>query len=60
MNSPQHFGVAAGHACCDASLEGLEVGKNGWRLQDSQQEAEDLQSSADVGDVSLCWLLLRG
>lgn len=60
MDSPQDFGVAAGHAGSNASLEGLEVGQDGWGLQHSQQEAENLQSSADVGDVSLCCLLLKG
>lgn len=60
MDSPQDFGVAAGHACSDASLEGFKMGQDGWGLQHCQKEAEDLQSSADVGDVSLCWLLLRG
>lgn len=60
MDGTQDFGVAAGHAGRDASLEGLEVGQDGWGLQHGQQEAEDLQPSADVGDVSLRWLLLKG
>lgn len=60
MDSPQDFGVAAGHACSDAPLEGFKMGQDGWGLQHCQKEAENLQSSADVGDVSLCWLLLRG
>lgn len=60
MDSPQHFGVAAGHARGDATLEGFKVGQDGRGLQHRQQEAEDLQSGADVGDVRLSWLLLRG
>lgn len=42
VDSPQDFGVATGHACSDAPLEGLEVGQDGWGLQHSQQEAQDL------------------
>ncbi len=60
VDSSQDFGVATGHACSYAPLEGFKVGQDGWGLQHCQQEAENLQSSADVGDVSLCWLLLRG
>lgn len=60
MDSSQDFGVAAGHARRNAPLEGFEVGQDGWGLQHRQQEAEDLQSGADVGDVRLCLLLLRG
>lgn len=60
MDGPQDFGVATGHAGGDATLEGLEVGQDCWGLQHGQQEAEDLQSSADVGDVSLRRLLLKG
>lgn len=59
MDGPQNFGVPAGHACGDASLQRLEVGQYGGRLQHGQQEGEDLQSGADVGDVGLCWLFLR-
>lgn len=60
MDGSQDFGVAACHACSDAPLEGLEMGQDGRRLQHRQQEAEDLQPGADVGDVSLGSLLLRG
>lgn len=60
MNSSKDFGVAAGHACSDAPLEGFKMGQDGWGLQHCQEEAENLQSSADVRDVSLSWLLLRG
>ena len=59
VDSPQDFGIAAGHACSDAPLQRLEVGQDGRGLQHSQQEAENLQPSADVGDVSLRRLLLR-
>lgn len=59
MDGPQDFGVATGHARRDASLERLEMCQDGWGLQHRQEEAEDLQSGADVGDVSLCWLLLQ-
>lgn len=60
VDSPQDFGVSAGHARSDASLEGFKVSQDGRGLQHCEQEAEDLQSSADVGDVSRGWLLLRG
>lgn len=60
MDSTQHFGIAAGHARSDAPLERLEVSQDSWGLQHCQQEAENLQSCADVGDVRLGWLLLRG
>lgn len=60
VDGPQDFGVAAGHARSDAPLEWLEVSQDGRGLQDGQQEAQDLQSGADVGDVGLCWLFLRG
>lgn len=60
VDGSQDFGVAACHACSDAPLEGLEMGQDGRRLQHRQQEAEDLQPGADVGDVSLGSLLLRG
>lgn len=60
MDSPQDFGVATGHTCSNAPLEGFKMGQNSWGLQHCQKEAENLQSSADVGDVGLCWLLLRG
>lgn len=36
------------------------MSQDGWGLQHCQQEAENLQSCADVGDVRLGWLLLRG
>lgn len=58
MDGPQDFGVAAGHARGDAPLEGFEMGQDGRGLQHGQQEAEDLQSGADVGDVGLRLLLL--
>lgn len=60
VDSTQHFGIAAGHARSDAPLERLEVSQDSWGLQHCQQEAENLQSCADVGDVRLGWLLLRG
>lgn len=60
VDSTQHFGIATGHARSDAPLERLEVSQDGWGLQHCQQEAENLQSCADVGDVRLGWLLLRG
>lgn len=60
VDGPQDFGVAAGHARSNAPLQGFEVGQDGWGLQHGQQEAQDLQSGADVGDVGLCCLLLRG
>lgn len=59
MDGPQDFGVATGHASRDAPLKGFKMGQDGWRLQHCKEEAEDLQSSADVGDVSLRWLLLQ-
>lgn len=59
MDGPQDFGVATGHARCDAPLERFEMCQDGWRLQHCEKEAEDLQSGADVGDVSLRWLLLQ-
>lgn len=59
MDGPQDFGVATGHARRDASLERLEMCQDGWGLQHRQEEAEDLQSGADVGDVRLRWLLLQ-
>lgn len=59
VNGTQHFGVAACHAGGNASLQGLEVGQDRGRLQHSQQETENLQSGADVGDVGLSWLLLK-
>lgn len=58
MDGPQDFGVATGHACRDAPLEWFKMSQDGWRLQHCEEEAENLQSSADVGDVSLRWLLL--
>lgn len=60
VDSSQDFGVAAGHARSNAPLQGFEMGQDGLGLQHRQQEAEDLQSGADVGDVSLRLLLLRG
>lgn len=42
MDSPQDFGVAACHACSDASLEGFKVGQDSWGLKHCQEEAEDL------------------
>lgn len=59
MDGPQDFGVATGHAGRDAPLERLEMGQDGWGLQHCQEETEDLQSGADVGDVGLRWLLLH-
>ena len=59
VDGAQHFGVAAGHAGGDAPLQGLEVGQHARRLQHRQQEAEDLQPRADVGEVGLCRLLLE-
>jgi len=59
VDRPQDFGVPAGHARGDAALQGLEVGQDGRGLQHRQQEAEDLQARADVGDVGLGRLLLR-
>lgn len=59
VNCPQHFGVATGHASRNATLQGLEVRKNGWRLQHWQKEAENLKPCADVGEVGLVWLLLK-
>lgn len=53
MNSSKDFGVAAGHACSDAPLEGFKMGQDGWGLKHCQEEAENLQSSANVRDVSL-------
>lgn len=58
MHSSQDFGVTTGHAGSNATLEGLEVCQNGWRLQHREQEAQDLQPSADVGEVGLVGLLL--
>lgn len=60
MHGSQNFGVTTSHACSNSPLERLEVGQDGWGLQHSQKEAENLQSSADVGNISLCWLLLNG
>lgn len=48
MYSSEDFGVAAGHAGRNASLQRFEVGQDGWRLQHGQQEAQDLQPCADV------------
>lgn len=59
MNRPQNFRIATGHTCSDPSLERLEMGQDGGRLQHRQQEAENLQSGADVRDVRLRWLFLR-
>lgn len=59
MDGPQDFSVATGHARCDAPLERFEMCQDGRRLQHCKEEAEDLQSGADVGDVSLRWLLLQ-
>lgn len=59
MDRPQDFGISTGHTGSDPSLQGLEVGQDGRGLENSQQETQDLQPGADVGDVSLCWLLLR-
>lgn len=60
VDGPQDFGVATGHARGNAPLQGFEVGQDGRGLQHGQQEAQDLQPGADVGDVGLRWLLLRG
>lgn len=48
MYSSEYFGVAAGHAGCNASLERLKVDQDDWRLQYGQEEAQDLQPCADV------------
>lgn len=58
MHSSEDFGVAAGHAGCNASLQRLEVGQDGRRLQHGQQEAQDLKPRADVREVGLGGLLL--
>lgn len=58
MHSSEDFGVAAGHTGCNASLQRLEVGQDGWRLQHGKKEAQNLQSCADVREVGLVGLLL--
>ena len=60
VDGPEDLGVAAGHAGGDAPLQGLKVGQDGRGLEHRQQEAQDLQACADVGEVGLGWLLLEG
>lgn len=59
MDGPQNLGIATGHARSDTSLERFKMCEDGWGLQHSKEEAEDLQSSAYVGNVRLRWLLLQ-
>lgn len=58
MDSTQDFGVATGHACSNAPLEGFKMSQDSWGRQHSQEETQNIKSSADVGDVCLGLLLL--
>lgn len=58
MDSPQDFGVATGHACSNAPLEGFKMSQDSRGWQHSQEETQNVKSSADVRDVGLSLLLL--
>ena len=59
VHGSQHFGVSARHAGRDPPLQGFEAAQDGWRLEDSEQEAQHLQPRANVPIVDLIRLLLE-
>lgn len=59
MDRSENLGVCARHARGDATLQGLEATEDGRRLEDGEQEAQHLQSRANVSVVHLVRLLLE-